>query len=88
MIICDYNFIIIAMTQKVLKVGSSAAVTISKKALEELGLKVGDTVRVQIDIKRPAVLIEPVKKVDAELLNWTRKFIERYRPALNALAKK
>ena len=32
------------MTQKVLRVGSSAAVTIPKKSLEELGLKPGDEV--------------------------------------------
>jgi len=76
------------MTQKVLKVGSSAAVTIPKKSLEELGLKIGDGVRVEIDRKRSAVIIEPVKKVDKELLGWTRRFIKRYRPALEALAKK
>jgi putative addiction module antidote len=76
------------MTQKVLKVGSSAAVTIPKKSLEELGLKIGDEVRVEIDRKRSAVVIEPARKVDAELLGWTRKFIKRYHSALQALAKK
>ena len=77
------------MTQKVLKVGSSAAVTILKKSLEELGLKQGDRVSVKIDKKQRRVSIEPVVwEVDKELLDWTRKFIERYRPALEALAKK
>lgn len=77
------------MTQKVLKVGSSAAVTISKKSLEELGLKIGDKVVVEIDKKHRRVSIEPaIKEVDKELLDWTKKFIERYRPALEALAKK
>ena len=77
------------MTQKVLKVGSSAAVTIPKKSLEELGLKPGDRVSVKIDKKQRRVSIEPVvREVDKELLDWTRKFIERYRPALEALAKK
>ena len=77
------------MTQKVLKVGSSAAVTIPKKLLEELGLKIGDQVSVEIDKRNQTVLIEPVnKKIDRELLNWTKKFINRYRPALEALAKK
>lgn len=79
------------MTQKVLKVGSSAAVTIPKKSLDELGLKIGDRVSVQINRKKLTVLIEPVKKTekaDAELLKWTQKFIKRYRPALEALAKK
>ena len=77
------------MTQKVLKVGGSAAVTIPKKSLEELGLKVGDYVVVEVDKKRKVVVIEPArKKITEELLDWTDAFIERYRPALEALAKK
>ena len=77
------------MTQKVLKVGDSAAVIIPKESLKELGLRFGDKVSVQIDRKQRKVLIEPLmKKVDKKLLDWTRKFIERYRPALEALAKK
>lgn len=85
----DSNNIIIAMTQKVLKVGSSAAVTIPKKALDELGIKIGDQVSIDIDKKKKKVSIQRVgKQVDRELLSWTRKFIERYRPALEALARK
>lgn len=77
------------MTQKVLKVGSSAAVTIPKKSLEELGLKIGDQVRVEVDRKARTVLIEPVEiKIDRQLLDWTTKFIARYKPALDALSKK
>ena len=77
------------MTQKVLKVGSSAAVTIPKKSLEELGLKIGDRVSITVDKKSRNVLIEPaIKEVDKELLEWTKKFIKRYRPALEALAHK
>jgi AbrB family looped-hinge helix DNA binding protein len=74
------------MIQKVLKVGSSAAVTIPKKALKELGLKPGDSVSLSIDAGR--VVIQPDIAVDAETVAWARKFIERYRPALNALADK
>ncbi len=76
------------MTQKVLKVGSSAAVTISKKSLEELGLRVGDRIAVEIDRKNKAVIIKPLVEVDQELIDWTKKFIDKYRPALEALAKK
>lgn len=76
------------MTQKVLKVGSSAAVTIPKKSLVELGLKIGDSVSVEVDREKKRVLIEAsVKGGDKELLAWTKKFITRYRPALEALAK-
>lgn len=77
------------MTQKVIKVGDSAAVIIPKKSLKELGIQLGDTVSVEIDRKQRRVSIEPIaKEVNQELLSWTKKFIERYRPALEALANK
>ena len=76
------------MPQKLLKVGSSAAVTIPKKSLKELGLKIGDEVRVHVNMMEKTVLIEPVQKVSHELIAWTDAFIKRYRPALNALSKK
>ena len=77
------------MTQKVLKVGTSAAVTIPKDSLREMGLKIGDTVRVALDTKRRVMSIEPVtSKVDEALLEWADQFIERYRGALDSLAKK
>lgn len=76
------------MEQKVLKVGSSAAVTIPKKSLGELGLKPGDPVIVDIDKGEKIVTIRPFVVVDKELFGWTKRFIKRYRPALEALAKK
>ncbi len=77
------------MTQKVLKVGSSAAVTIPKKSLDELGLKPGDEVTVEVDKQKKIVSIKPISPpVNKELLDWTKKFIDRYRLALEALAKK
>lgn len=76
------------MTQKLLKVGSSAAVTIPKKSLKELGLKIGDEVRVEVDIKGKTVIIESAKNVSKEVLSWTDNFIKQYRTALEALAQK
>ena len=76
------------MTQKLLKVGSSAAVTIPKKSLKELGLKIGDEVRVNVNTREKTVLIEPAQKVSKELIAWIDAFIKRYRPALIALARK
>jgi len=74
------------MLQKVLKVGSSAAVTIPKRSLEELGLSVGDRVRVAVDPRARRISVEVPAVVDAELVAWTKRFIEKYRPALEALA--
>ena len=84
------------MTQKVLKVGTSAAVTIPKKSLKELGLKIGGHVFVYIDSANQRVIISrrPVRDFgfmsqrDAEVIQWTRRFITRYRKDLEAFAKK
>mgnify|MGYP001608036143 CR=1 FL=1 len=76
------------MTQKVIKVGDSAAVTIPKKALEELNIKIGDRINIHIDKKRGLITIKPPVTVDEKLISWTNKFIEKYRPALEELAKK
>lgn len=76
------------MVQKVIKIGSSAGITIPKKSLKELGLKIGDRVSVDIDEKRRIVRIKPAVNVDKEILDWTEGFIDKYRPALDALAKK
>ena len=77
------------MIQKVLKVGSSAAVTIPKGSLKELGLAIGDQVNVIVDKKSKRMVIEAVANdVDREVLDWTDSFIKRYRPALDALSKK
>jgi len=76
------------MIQKLLKVGSSAAVTIPKKSLRELGLEIGDEVTVNVDIANECVTIGPSKKRQAEIVGWINTFIEKYRPALEALARK
>lgn len=77
------------MTQKVLKVGTSAAVTIPKSILADLNLSIGDQVRVEVDAKRRTLLVTPAQPSNnQELLDWTKKFTTRYRPALEALSKK
>lgn len=77
------------MPQKILKVGTSAAVTIPKNSLAELGLRIGDSVNVAVDAERKIFIVEPfTQKIDPETVKWARDFIKRYRPALEALAKK
>ena len=77
------------MIQKVLKVGSSAAVTIPKGSLKELGLAIGDQVNVVVDKKSKRMMIEAATSgIDREVLDWTDTFIKRYRSALDALSKK
>jgi len=77
------------MTQKIIKVGTSNAVVLPKEYLKKLGLRTGDFLTVTFNEKRRIFEIDPkVQKIDTETLNWTRKFIKKYRPALEALAKK
>ena len=49
------------MTQKVLKVGDSAAVIIPKKSLKELGWKIGDKVFVYVDLVQRKIVITKKK---------------------------
>ena len=77
------------MTQKVLKVGSSAAVTIPKKSLDELGLKPGDSVTVKVD--KGEVRIVPVAKLSREDIKVAKiaiNLIKRYKKDLIELADK
>lgn len=79
------------MRQKVLRVGTSAAVTIPKKSLQELGLKIGDEVSVDIDRKTKSVIIRPeadLSKEDIKILEIGNKIIEKYRADFRALANK
>lgn len=77
------------MIQKVLKVGSSAAVTIPKKSLEELGLKIGDSVSVDIrdgvfSFRSTHSNTSKQERITALALN----FVNRYRSDLEALKDK
>lgn len=81
------------MNQKVIKVGSSAAVTIPKGSLETLGFSVGSKVSVSIDPKAKRMVVESAEQavedsVDKETLAWTKEFIKEYEGALKELADK
>ena len=77
-----------ATIQKAIKVGSSVAVVIPKKSLKALGIKPGVPLALDIDEKnRLLVVSHPAPIANAELLDWTGRFIKRYRSALDALAK-
>ena len=78
------------MIQKVLKVGSSAAVTIPKKSLKELGLKIGDSVALQVNVAAKVVSIRPAHKHstrEIRIAALTLDFVDRYRKDLKALAR-
>ncbi len=79
------------MTQKVLKVGTSAAVTIPKESLARLGLQIGDLVDVVVDNERLLVSVRPVESKNVhrdKIAALTYSFINRYRKDLQALSQK
>lgn len=52
------------MLRKIFKTGHSAAVTLSANLLKDLGLKVGDSVKVETDPGKTAITIRHGKKQD------------------------
>ena len=76
------------MTQKVIKVGSSAAVVIPKESLKELGLKIGNMVRVEVDAVAQEMIVTRkggLPRADRHIADLTMKFIKRYRSDLEQL---
>ncbi len=66
------------MIQSIIKIGSSAGVTIPKKQLGELGLSVGDKV---------TITVEPVKKLKHDkLMQDYDAFVAHYGKTLKKLA--
>ncbi len=69
------------MVQKVIRIGSSAGVTIPKKQLDELGISVGDEVK---------LTIEPVASDNKQekLMQEYKKFVKQYGQTLKNLANR
>jgi putative addiction module antidote len=76
------------MAQKILKVGSSLAVTIPKKSSGDLGFKAGDIVNVRVDDKNKRLIIERGTERHEKTVEWIEGFIKKYNTALKALADK
>lgn len=78
------------MKQKIVKVGTSAMVTIPREVMEQYDWKIGDSINVESSQAEPRVSITSDRSDTSikEVVEWTDKFIKRYRQALEALAKK
>lgn len=81
------------MLRKICHIGNSQGVSLPKEMLEKLNLSVGLDVDVELDEKGKRIIIEPktaraaYETVDMEFASQVSDFIERYKPALKALAK-
>jgi antitoxin component of MazEF toxin-antitoxin module len=67
------------MTQTIIRIGSSAGVTIPKKQLKELGLAVGDEVE---------MIIKPKTQKHDRFMDQLEKFMDTYDQDLKNLANR
>ena len=79
------------MQRKVFRTGNSIVVSLPKDALDFLGITEGSEVTVELDKERQRLVIAPaqpeVSVIGEDFARQVSEFIERYRPALEALAK-
>ncbi|MDP3449261.1 MAG: AbrB/MazE/SpoVT family DNA-binding domain-containing protein [Anaerolineaceae bacterium] len=80
------------MKRQLFKTGNSTVLSLPKEMLDSLGVKNGDNVMVELDKPNNRLVISTVEKtmagnVDEEFAKQVNDFIEKYRPALEDLAK-
>jgi putative addiction module antidote len=81
------------MLRKVFKTGNSAVVSIPQEYLDALGIAQGEEVSVELDPEGGMLLLRPAGRaladegVDQEFARRVSEFINRYRTALEELAK-
>ena len=80
------------MLRKLFKTGNSLVVSLPKDILEPLGVSEGTDVSVELDRENQQIIIRPAKHpiagdIDEEFARQLAEFIEKYRPALEALAR-
>lgn len=76
------------MYSKVVKVKNSVFISVTKAQLTELGLQMGDRVELNRPGKKMLEVIPSQHEDMARTIQFSAEFIEKYRPALEALAKK
>jgi antitoxin MazE len=81
------------MIRRLFKTGNSIVLSLPKEVLDDLGMKEGGSVNLELDHEHRKVTITPVEKpveiggVNEEFAHHVEAFIEQYRSALEELAK-
>ncbi len=81
------------MIRRLFKTGNSIVLSLPKEVLDDLGIKDGESVNLELDREQHRVIITPVGKpiaiegVNEEFARQVDEFIQQYRPALEELAK-
>ncbi len=80
------------MVRRIFRAGNSLVVSLPKDTLDLLGLGEGAEVSAEVDRERQRILITPMgpalPDVNEEFARQVADFIEQYRPALEALARR
>ena len=79
------------MSQKVITVGNSLAVTIPKESAKKLGLRSGSRVEIKIDERHNTVSFSAVENLstdDQRIAKLTANFMQRYDKDLRELARR
>jgi putative addiction module antidote len=81
------------MVRKVFRTGNSIVVSLPKEIVEQLNMREGANVSVELDRQNHQILIRPIElpvagNIDEDFAHQVAEFIQEYRPALEALAKR
>lgn len=77
------------MTQKIIKIGTSGGVILSKPILEKMGVKIGDQVDIDLERKENKIIITPLNKNinnDEKVAQIALNIINRYKKDFTNLA--
>ena len=80
------------MSRKIFKTGNRVVVSLPKEMLEALKIQDGSKVDVLLDQPNRQIIIRPIEGlpiagIDTDFARQISEFIEKYRPALEKLAK-
>ena len=79
------------MNKKVIRIGTSAGITISREALDVLGVGIGDIV--EMSTTQGVLTVKPVhpksdSPIDPQVLQWGQEFIDKNKELLKRLKDK
>lgn len=81
------------MIRHLFKTGNSIVLSLPREILDDLDMKVGESINLELDREQRRIIITPVEKpiaimgVNEDFARQVDEFIQQYRPALEKLAK-
>jgi len=80
------------MTQKIIKIGTSAGIVLPKPTMKKMGLKIGDRVEVDLEKDRNEIVVTSerpkISSADARVGRIALDILNRYRQDFENLADK